>query len=265
MDIGYSDNPQVKWEIVSQSDENVAELSQVNGITTLTAKRDGTVTIRATAVATGLTDEVTVKSYIPATDIELSTPDHNVIVKQKDGVTVTNLYSDETYPLSASAVAANGEKASSSLLWSTNNSDVLEVDSSTGSLTAKNAGKATISVEIDGIKKEWAITVLDIDVKSGETPLTDSSISVPGWAWSDPVNVQLVFTNNNTDGYSCVWGLEGDENKKKDDSFGHNFVISENNFTASLNRGSDGYSYAVGAYLKLNGTTIAVASFTATP
>ena len=267
VDIGYSDNPQVKWEIVSQSDKNVAELTQENGITTLTAKRDGTVTIRATAVATGLTDEVTVKSYIPATDVTIATPNHNVLVLQKLGVTVTSGY--DTFQLSAQATPANGEKVSSAITWKSEDTGIVTVDPD-GNLTAVKAGDTTITASIDGHTATQQITVLDIDIidTANSNTITNKPIDVS--PYSGTVNVQLIFnhhgyTNQNTGGYSCVWGFD-DENTKEKGSSGWSVYLrieNENNFTARVKRLTLRETHNVNAFVKLNNETIAIANFTA--
>ena len=267
VDIGYSDNPQVKWEIVSQSDENVAELTQENGITTLTAKRDGTVTIRATAVATGLTDEVTVKSYIPAMDVTIATPNHNVLVLQKLGVTVTSGY--DTFQLSAQATPANGEKVSSAITWKSEDTGIVTVDPD-GNLTAVKAGDTTITASIDGHTATQQITVLDIDIidTANSNTITNKPIDVS--PYSGTVNVQLIFnhhgyTNQNTGGYSCVWGFD-DENTKEKGSSGWSVYLrieNENNFTARVKRLTLRETHNVNAFVKLNNETIAIANFTA--
>ena len=273
-------DPHVVWEIVSNNEEEIAAIDQSGKLTSL---RDGNVTVRATAVATGLTKEITIKSYIPAKDITMTaTQDDDIIIKPKNGVVITNAYRigpsegeegyvEGTYTISASATPANGEKTSSSIKWKSSNPSVLEVDEQNGKLTVHGPGVATISASIDGITREKTITVLDLAVKSGETDITNGSVSVERWGWSEPVPVQLVFNthnytnDNNPLKLNCVWGFNGSQTNKYIGSSDVDCIKiqNENNFTAELRRFSNTNKPTVSAFLQLNDTTIASVSFTA--
>ncbi len=264
-------NPHVVWEIVSNNEEKIATIDQSGKLTSL---RDGDVTVKATAVATGLTDEIKLKSYIPATGVTITKPDHNILVLKKLGVSVTS--ATETVPgydsftLEANPTAANEEKVSSMVIWTSSDDSILKVNKE-GKLEAVAAGTATITASIDGYTATQQIYVLDLDVKSGTTTITNGSVSVERWDWSEPVPVQLVFNthnytnDNNPLKLNCVWGFNGSQTNKFIGSSNAEYIKiqNENNFTAELRRFSNPSKPTVSAFLQLNDTTIASVSFTA--
>lgn len=264
-------NPHVVWEIVSNNEEEIAAIDQSGKLTSL---RDGDVTVRATAVATGLTDEITLKSYIPAKGVTITKPHHNILVLKKLGVSVTS--ATETVPgydsftLEANPTAANEEKVSSMVIWTSSDDSILKVNKE-GKLEAVAAGTATITASIDGYTATQQIYVLDLDVKSGTTTITNGSVSVERWGWSEPVPVQLVFNthnytnDNNPLKLNCVWGFNGSQTNKYIGSSDVDCIKiqNENNFTAELRRFSNTNKPTVSAFLQLNDTTIASVSFTA--
>lgn len=97
----------------------------------------------------------------------------------------------------------------SSLKWTTGNADVVTV-TSTGKLTARKAGVATITVSANGVKAQCKVTVKNLLVKTitlnlTKKPLTITSSSPhPTWMLrptvepANAVNTGVKFTSSNT-------------------------------------------------------------------
>ena len=117
----------VKW---SSSNKSVATVSSKGKVTT---KKAGTATISAKVDGKTLKCKITVKNPI------------------KINVTSKTLYKGNTYTLKITGT-------SKKVTWSSSNTSVATV-SSTGKVTAKNAGTATISAKVDGKTLKCKITV----------------------------------------------------------------------------------------------------------
>ena len=117
----------VKW---SSSNKSVATVSSTGKVT---AKKAGTATISAKVSEKTLKCKITVKNPI------------------KLNVTSKTLYKGNTYTLKVTGT-------SKKVTWSSNDKSVATV-SSTGKVTAKKAGTATISAKVDGKTLKCKITV----------------------------------------------------------------------------------------------------------
>ena len=158
-ELGYT--PTVTWSVVSENN-GVIELSE-NGL--VTAINDGEVTIRVTADATGVYDEITVDTYIPAEYIEITnTTGRDFMFMAKTGVTVENGFDE----VSLSAVAKrNDDKTISEearvITWS--------LPANTSNLTLSATSGETVTAEsVDNTSGgDIVITVATADITNTRT------------------------------------------------------------------------------------------------
>ena len=166
-ELGYT--PTVTWSVVSENN-GVIELSE-NGL--VTAINDGEVTIRVTADATGVYDEITVDTYIPAEYIEITnTTGRDFMFMAKTGVTVENGFDE----VSLSAVAKrNDDKTISEearvITWSLpSNTTNLTLSATSGETVTANSvdnstgGDIVITVATADITNTRTVHIHDMDI-----------------------------------------------------------------------------------------------------
>lgn len=136
--------PYVSW---SSANESIATVNPSSGL--VYAKSPGTVVIYATAIdGGGMTGSctLTVTEPIRVEDIILSR-------------TNLSLYNSNTYRLTATVCPTNA--TNKTVFWSSSNPYVATVNSRTGYITAKSAGRATIfATAMDGSEVESCCTVI---------------------------------------------------------------------------------------------------------
>ena len=166
-ELGYT--PTVTWSVVSENN-GVIELSE-NGL--VTAINDGEVTIRVTADATGVYDEITVDTYIPAEYIEITnTTGRDFMFMAKTGVTVEKGFDE----VSLSAVAKrNDDKTISEearvITWSLpSNTTNLTLSATSGETVTANSvdnstgGDIVITVATADITNTRTVHIHDMDI-----------------------------------------------------------------------------------------------------
>ena len=160
-------NDLVTW---SSDDPNVATVNASSGL--VLAQNAGSTVIRATAQdGSGVVGacNLTVINPILIDSITLNTEAHT-------------LYKGDTFALTATIAPANATKKK--LVWSSNNTTVAKVNKSTGVVTAKSGGSATITATAQdgsGMHTQCKITVMQTVMNSAEeSPVNKVAGSIVG-------------------------------------------------------------------------------------
>ena len=235
--------PRLIWTVASGG-EGVVDLS---GKGLVTAIDDGEVTIRATAIATGKYDEITLKTYIPAEYIEIqNTTGRDFMFMRKNGVTVESGF--DSVSLSAVAKRNDGKTISEearTITWSIpEGTSNLTLSSASGetitasSVDSTSGGDIVITAStVDGIQKTETVHVHDMDVYLENVKVTGGDGSTPRSASGyQPYNMELRFSCSHTStpsGFSVDWYFGDDPNDNSRTSLN---ISDENNFTAYINR-----------------------------
>ena len=223
--------PSIVWT-VSSGGEGVVELS---GKGLVTAIDDGEVTIRATAIATGKYDEITLKTYIPAEYIEIqNTTGRDFMFMRKNGVTVTEESGFDSVSLSAVAKRNDGKTISEearAITWSipegTSNLTLSSISGETTtakSVDSTSGGDIVITAtNIDGIEATKTVHVHDMDIyikrdsASDFTKVTGGTYQTYALASDRTYNMKVA--------YSC--GSEGAFDKNTSNNLSINWCFDE--------------------------------------
>ena len=271
-ELGYT--PTVTWSVVSENND-VLELSE-DGL--VTAINDGEVTIRVTADATGVYDEITVDTYIPAEYIEITnSTGRDFLFMAKTGVTVEKGFDE----VSLSAVAKrNDDKTISEearvITWSLpSNTSNLTLSATSGetvtasSVDNTSGGDVVITAStVDKISSKATVHVHDMDVYLESDKVTGGNGSTPkGWGNGDTYDMELKFTCTHREvpsGFNVDWYFENDPSDQERGTWGSYLNIeNENNFTASLRRSQNYDEPHVTADMKYQGSTVCKVQFIA--
>ncbi len=158
-------NKEVTWSV--SGDISAVKLSKNQSTSgesiTVTAKASGTATITATSNANSeVTATCAVTVTVPVTDVSIISPENK-----------TTLNVDDRLQLTATVTPPNA--TNNTVTWSSNTPTVATVDSSTGLVTAKSAGKVTITATAtdgSGVRGSIEITVEPVETPGGETGTT---------------------------------------------------------------------------------------------
>ncbi len=190
----YNNKAVIIW---SSSDPSIATVDSDGKVTSLL---DGTVDITATAVATGASKTVSVKSYIPVKSVSFKDSlKSRWLVAQNNGVKVTDgNYTTIDLAKNVTIEAMNGVKASDvSLTWSLDEgSGCVALNGSTLTTDGKsNYGTPKITVKAaDGQSASISIPVYKFEIYHGSTPVTGGSSYMKGSA-SYPKNYVYIYVN----------------------------------------------------------------------
>lgn len=198
-ELGYT--PTVTWSVVSENN-GVIELSE-NGL--VTAINDGEVTIRVIADATGVYDEITVDTYIPAEYIEVTnTTGRDFLFMAKTGVTVEKGFDE----VSLSAVAKrNDDKTISEearvITWSLpSNTTNLTLSATSGETVNANSvdnstgGDIVITATNNyGIQNTVTVHIHDFDIFSDNVRVNGSGHSDSGVVGERDHTIEVRYVN----------------------------------------------------------------------
>ena len=281
LSISFSGNPSfepnIKWE------SNAPEIISVDESGTVTSHKDGKATITATISSTGESASIELTSYIKAASISFSdTIPTDKFIIEKGGVEVlSDIYNGYDLSNYLTVTAANGDKVSGTVTWSSSADDVLSV--SNGQLSIHKAGTATITAEIDGMKAERTFNVIDFDIyrddaSNESNKITGSESTFTGGGFIDGLispNKYSIFiktANGSIDiselnEYSTTWCLNGNptETIGKDVVNGNAIRVSNTDtFSGQIERAAKTGSWKVTILLyDESATHVATISFTA--
>lgn len=154
----------------SSDDTTVATVSSSSGKSvTVTGRGAGTATITGRTKDGGYTDTCIVTVKRPATDIAVT----DVVVSKS----TLDLEAGETYTLTATVYPTNA--TNKNVTWSSSNSSVATVGSSTGLVTAKGKGTATITARTsDGGYTDTCVVTVTVGVESITISPTNLTLNV---------------------------------------------------------------------------------------
>ena len=223
--------PSIIWTVTSGGD-GVVELS---GKGLVTAIDDGEVTIRATAIATGKYDEITLKTYIPAEYIEIkNTTGRDFMFMRKNGVTVTEESGFDSVSLSAVAKRNDGKTISEearAITWSipegTSNLTLSSISGETTtakSVNSTSGGDIVITAStVDGIQKTETVHVHDMDIYIKRDSASDFTKVTGGTYQTYAIGSDRTY--NMKVAYSC--GSEGAFDKNTSNNLSINWCFNE--------------------------------------
>jgi uncharacterized protein YjdB len=152
-------NKTVTW---SSSAPAIAEVNASTG--EVTAKAVGTATITATAGGKTATCAVTVATNVIAvTSVEISSTTLNLTEGDKQTLAATVKPDDAT---------------DKTVTWSSSAANIAEVNASTGEVTAKAAGSATITATAGGVSVTCAVTVAAKIIDATGVTVTPATLSI---------------------------------------------------------------------------------------
>ncbi len=273
LSISFSGNPSfepnIKWE------SSAPEIISVDENGTVTSHKDGKATITATISSTGESASIELTSYIKAASISFSdTIPTDKFIIEKGGVEVlSDIYNGYNLSDYLTVTAANGDKVSGTVTWSSNAEDVLSV--SNGQLSIHKAGTATITAEIDGMKAERTFNVIDFDIYRDDASNESNKITGEESSFSgmfSPTYDIYIKTGNFTlpaDDlpWTTSWGfINSDGNfANSEGTWGIRFMVSGNGYEGELTRESNATTFKVVIYLYNGDIQIATLSFSAKP
>ncbi|MDY4066767.1 Ig-like domain-containing protein, partial [Bullifex sp.] len=231
--------PEVEW---TSSDSSIATVE--NGV--VTALTDGSVTITATIKATGASDSVELKSFIPVKEITFNNSlPTSYLIRGKNGVTILNsLYESVDLKNFVTVTAVNGKEYSveNNLQWTTSDSSIATVNNGVVTPTKDNGkgGVVTITYYTDTrLKEEGVSGSIDIVVRdygiiynSKDITGTKTTFSGTAWAWEQKdYTLNLGVNGNSVSSYSegsLWWCFDHNENKTVDGSAKSTIDFSSN-------------------------------------
>ncbi len=234
--------PEVVWENLTP---DIIELTEDH---TIKALNDGTGKIKVTATATGITNEIEIQSYIPATDLSLELDIRNstnheekvssnpgIFFITKNGVEVTpgfDTYSPTTliaHVTPANAGQAN-EGTSSEVEWSSSAPQIIDVNSDGKLIFNENqqSGTVTITATIDDISKSQTLHIYDMDIQMREGDeayytVTGTTQDTRAIGKSPSFDLKLIYSsstqgnyqNNNLNNLNTIWCFNNDESSQQ--------------------------------------------------
>lgn len=253
--------PDIEWSSLNPEIATVDE----DGVVTPVAK--GEAVIRVTSPATGKYMEITLTVVVPTASVSITEPEREYLIISGDraGVALedagTVLLSLQ---LSATATGIDGVEGGQTdpIVWTSSNTAAVTVDSSTGLLSAgTQSGVSTITATSGNQSDTYTVYVLQPDILLNDNPVTGTTQTVEGWAWSKPYSLKLRFSYNENEtikeyqrfsesnwsssGLYNYWCFNNDIKDQYEGTSGISLSIETNDYSGTLSRAAVRGEYRV--------------------
>ena len=251
-----STTPEIEW---TSSDTNIATVDS-NG--QVTALRDGEFNITATIVSTGRSKTISMKTFIPISNIEFyELPTDYLIVPLSNGgvyikdskyasVDLKNYVKVTTADGTVYDCKNNWDKVQNRIEWSSPNNDYTLISSTVvtqnGIVTPNkdsNGGTAVINVKSkeSDVSASKNINIRRYDVKFNGTTKTGKTVEVK-WTFGKTHTLEVIASPSN-EGISYQWSFDGDSISTSMGLEGTNLeLVDSTNVKCTLKTHSNDYS-----------------------